>query len=79
MPQARYDGRRHLRRDLDEVTPAQTREVAPGRTDDGFPAVVVRRQRGVSHTTRDAYKQVVARVTHIARQKGRDTALRASP
>jgi AcrR family transcriptional regulator len=70
LPQARYDSRRHLRQDLEEVSRVHAREVAPARTYDDFLAVVLRHVGDIHHATKDAYNRVVEHVIHIARQQG---------
>lgn len=70
LPQARYESREHLRRDLDEVSEVHAREVASARTYEDFLAVVLRHVGDVGHTTKEAYNQVVSHVIHIAQRQG---------
>lgn len=70
LPRARYDSRRSLRRDLEEVTRVHAQEVAHARSYDDFQAVVLRHVGDVRHATKAAYNQVVEHVIHIAKQQG---------
>jgi hypothetical protein len=70
LPQTRYDTRRHLRQDLEEVSRVHARDVASARTYDDFLAVVLRHVGDVHHTTKDAYNRVVEHVIHLAQQQG---------
>jgi hypothetical protein len=70
LPQDRYDSRRHLRQDLEEVSHVHAQEVALARTYDDFLAVVLRHVGDIRHTTKDAYNRIVAHVIHLAQEQG---------
>ena len=70
LPGNRYDSRRHLREDLEEVSRVHAREVGTARTYDEFLAVVLRHVGDVRHTTKEAYNRVVEHVIHISQQQG---------
>jgi Protein of unknown function (DUF2795) len=70
LPQARYESRRHLREDLEEISRVHASEVAPARTYDDFLAVVLRHVGDVGHTTKEAYNRVVEHVIRIAQRQG---------
>lgn len=70
LPRDRYDSRRQLRDDLEEVSQVHAREVREARSYDDFQAVVLRHVGDVRHTTKEAYNRVVDHVIHIAQQQG---------
>lgn len=70
LPRSRYEHRRELRADLEEVSRVHANEVAKARTEEDFLAVVLRHVGDVRHTTKEAYNRVVAHVIHIAQQQG---------
>jgi hypothetical protein len=70
LPRSRYDSRRQLREDLEEVSRVHAREVRAAHTYDDFLAIVLQHVGDVRHTTKDAYNRVVEHVIHIAQQQG---------
>jgi hypothetical protein len=70
LPRDRYDGRRQLREDLEEVSRVHAREVSEARTYDEYLAVVLRHVGDIRHTTKEAYNRVVEHVIHIAERQG---------
>ncbi len=70
LPRNRYDSRRHLRQDLEEVTQLHGHEVASARTYDDFLAVVLRHVGDIQHTSKDAFNRVVAHIMHSAERQG---------
>jgi hypothetical protein len=71
LPQARYQSKREIEDDLEEISRVHEAEIAAAETFEDYLQQVVRHVGDVTHTTKSDYNRVVERIVNIALSLGK--------